>query len=88
MDSQSFAISLICQEINQITPNNTMTKTLTEKRAAKMDENRHFFSKKSFIGMSNMAINNESASGIIIFCPKYKITKSAIRLNKTKESLA
>ena len=34
------------------------------------------------------SINNESASGIIIFCPKYKITKSAIRLNKTKESLA
>jgi hypothetical protein len=53
-----------------------------------MEENRHFFSKKSFIGMSNMDINNESASGIIIFCPKYRITKSAIRLNKTKKSLA
>jgi hypothetical protein len=60
-------MSLISQEINQITTKNRSTKIVTEKKAAKMEENRHFFSKKSLIGISKMEINKEMKIGKIIF---------------------
>ena len=88
MDSQSFAMSLICQEINQINPAKNNTKRVTEKKAAIIEENRQTFSKKSFIGISKIAINTEIKIGKSMFRPKYKMVKRANKLDKIKNSLA